>query len=289
MSKCFISYSRENTQWVDTRLSRILRSLDVDYFIDRNDIPPGVNLPERIKEGIRSSDWFIMVASQDSVGSEWVKAEINFAHTLEHLRNRILMIKIDDCDPTIVVSRLNQRPVSYLDCSVDATEAICSLISLLKRPLPRVQKCDGRWDGHICVCTEKGDAVIDYGAVLTLKATADTILGGSLELITPNDVTTFNGRTMPKSMEFRVHGEMRFDRFLHLHYSAGEGSNMQFGSAIFQLGEMPEDDGISGLFVAYGTYIRRIIHGVGEFKRTNDDNPRGGAVGFEGAQRTGRG
>lgn len=99
MSKVFVSYSRKDSV-VARKLIQDFKSLDLEVWVDWEDIPPAVGWLEQILQGVEGSDAFIFLVSPDSTTSEVCKVEV------EHARKnhkRIIPILVRDVDPNIVV------------------------------------------------------------------------------------------------------------------------------------------------------------------------------------------
>src|SRR5690348_6642285 len=110
--RAFISYSR-NDREVAKRLQRLL-----EYFVlpaalrvvsagvtrnvrpltpcfrDEDELVPGQDLPDRIRRGLESSEYLIVVCSRSSARSEWVEREILDFQRLGRSQN-ILAVVVD--------------------------------------------------------------------------------------------------------------------------------------------------------------------------------------------------
>ena len=75
--KIFLSYSTKDEQIV--RSVEKLMPSEVFTWIDHKKISGGSILNNKIKKGINESDMFFVFISQDSIDSEWVLKEINWA------------------------------------------------------------------------------------------------------------------------------------------------------------------------------------------------------------------
>lgn len=75
----FISYARQDKQFVETRLVASLEARGKDVWIDLEDIPPAADWRERIWDGIEAAKAFVFVLSPISVGSEVCREELRRA------------------------------------------------------------------------------------------------------------------------------------------------------------------------------------------------------------------
>lgn len=93
MSRCFISYSRRNTNFAE-RLARDLNDAGVEVWIDFRQIHAGERWKDEIRRGVERSEVIVIVLSPDSVVSEWVQFEINYGRE----KNKVLLpIMAVDC------------------------------------------------------------------------------------------------------------------------------------------------------------------------------------------------
>ena len=74
----FISYSRLDSGRIGSLTDR-LKTLGVDYWLDKANIPVGEAFVARIGQAIRQSQYFILVDSQASRQSYWVSRELGTA------------------------------------------------------------------------------------------------------------------------------------------------------------------------------------------------------------------
>lgn len=75
----FISYSREDKQFVEARLLASLVARGKKVWIDLEDIPPAADWRERIWDGIAAARAFVFVLSPASLGSQVCREELSQA------------------------------------------------------------------------------------------------------------------------------------------------------------------------------------------------------------------
>src|SRR5579885_1420234 len=90
-SGVFISYSRENTDFVD-RLEVDLKARGFDPWVDRQKLVPGQSWPDTIKREIQLHEKMIVVMTYAALASDWVRNEYEYA--LE-LRRPIIPILLE--------------------------------------------------------------------------------------------------------------------------------------------------------------------------------------------------
>jgi hypothetical protein len=90
---CFISYSTKNQDFAD-RLHADLQDHGVRCWFAPQDIKGGKKLHEQIDEAIRVHDRLLLILSEDSMNSEWVKTEIAHARQKELNEQRQVLFPI---------------------------------------------------------------------------------------------------------------------------------------------------------------------------------------------------
>ena len=78
MGEIFISYSRRDSQFVDS-LMRQIEQNDLDIWMDREDIRGGDSFRAAISQAIRNCPLLIVVLSPDSIASKYVTQEVTVA------------------------------------------------------------------------------------------------------------------------------------------------------------------------------------------------------------------
>jgi len=100
MTGVFISYSRKDSI-VAHKLMAAFEAVDLDVWVDWEDIPPAVGWLDQILQGIEQADAFIFLISPDSITSEVCNVELEHAHKNA---KRIIPIVVRDVMPKDVVS-----------------------------------------------------------------------------------------------------------------------------------------------------------------------------------------
>jgi hypothetical protein len=92
----FISHSTKDKPFV-RKLAADLVASGVKVWLDEQNILVGDSIPEKIAQGLAESDFFLIVVSENSVNSAWVKRELNSAivHEIERRKVTVLPIKLD--------------------------------------------------------------------------------------------------------------------------------------------------------------------------------------------------
>jgi hypothetical protein len=99
-SKAFISHNRKDKSFV-RRLVSDLREHGVGFWLDEMEMGVGDSLSEKIQAGIGEAQHFIVVVSNNSIESRWVKTELAAALSMERASGEtfVLPAVIDNCNP----------------------------------------------------------------------------------------------------------------------------------------------------------------------------------------------
>ncbi len=103
MTQVFISYSRRDLPFVE-HLAKDLKAAGLDVWYDLSGLEGGQRWGSEIQNAILQSQYFLIVLSSHSVGSEWVEKEFMYAH---NLGRKIVPILHKDCEPPMWVSNLH--------------------------------------------------------------------------------------------------------------------------------------------------------------------------------------
>jgi len=144
-SLVFISYSREDLEFVD-RLAQQLLNSDVLVWLDRWEIRVGESFLDRLQEGIEDSSNLIIVLSPNSVSSHWVREELNMGlmRQFEEQNVYVLPVLISDCDiPWILRSR------QYADFRNDFSSGFQELLRSIRPPDIGLISSDDDGDYHM--------------------------------------------------------------------------------------------------------------------------------------------
>ena len=124
----FISHSAKDKPFV-RRLAADLVASGVKVWLDEQRILVGDSIPEKIAQGLAESDFFLIVVSQNSVASSWVKKELSSAlvHEIERRKVTVLPIKMDDAQvPDTIKDKL------YADFSHSYEDGLDKLLRSIK-------------------------------------------------------------------------------------------------------------------------------------------------------------
>lgn len=106
--KVFVSHSHADKPFV-RKLIADLSARGVSLWFDELELSPGDSLIERIQDAILHAPYFLVILSKASVGSNWVRKELNTALALELKLGTKLIIPavIEDCElPPFLMEKL---------------------------------------------------------------------------------------------------------------------------------------------------------------------------------------
>lgn len=103
----FISYSRRDEHIVYRYAGDIKQHLNVNTWIDKDDIPTGRDWWEGICEGIHECDFFMLFLSPHSADSKYCMAELQYAHALNKVVLPIMIAETNPLPDVIAVNRIN--------------------------------------------------------------------------------------------------------------------------------------------------------------------------------------
>lgn len=124
--RAFISHSSQDHAIVE-RLDADLRAAGIDPWSSFWEIRAGDSIVQKINEGLRDCQAFLIVISKHSVASAWVNRELDAA-TLQQIQGKatIIPVRLDDSP----VPRLLE-PLKYVDLARDYSGAIREIVDVL--------------------------------------------------------------------------------------------------------------------------------------------------------------
>jgi len=137
MANIFISYPRGERKTVD-RLARIFDKLRVSYWYDKSLVPTH-DFSDEIKDQIDRSTSVIVIWSEESVRSPWVKAEAARAHD----QGKLISAHVEKADlplPHSILHSADLRAFREIDMEADlgwGDEGLQSLLSRVGQSLER--------------------------------------------------------------------------------------------------------------------------------------------------------
>lgn len=128
--KVFISYSHRDYEVVN-QIRAALISDNNRVWLDMFDVQPGDSISTKIDQGIKASDYFILVISESSNQSEWVKREIATAFDLANQQKISVVPFLTD----EVEVPFEMRGLLYIDARKSVQEGIQKLVEFFQRQI----------------------------------------------------------------------------------------------------------------------------------------------------------
>lgn len=180
--KAFLSHATEDKERFVVPFAEKLRARGIDAWLDAWEMLPGDSIVERIfDEGIAEAAALIVVLSEASLASAWVREELN-AGVVNKIdrKTKLIPVLIEDVEvPQALRATLYQRveDLTQIDEVVDrVARAIFGILSapvvgpppgyVDQAPVPGLEQADATVLGVICrQCLSQNDFVIDAPAM----------------------------------------------------------------------------------------------------------------------------
>lgn len=111
MPQVFISYARQDVDFVDTKLIPLFRAMRIDVWVDREDLHASDVWEKRIEEALVGSEWYVLVMSERAAASRNVRKEVEWI--IRHRPKRLFPILLEDCRPEDIHDVLPK--IHYID------------------------------------------------------------------------------------------------------------------------------------------------------------------------------
>jgi len=164
--KVFISHSSQDKNFVES-LAKDFRGLGINVWYDKWEIAVGDSIVDKIFEGLEASDTLVIVLSQVSVSSRWVKEELSTAVMRRISENniRILPALIESCDiPTPL------KHIRYADFRGNREDGLFDLLEAIMPGHLMWQSLAPLYEQLCILCDKLAEGDLDTGAVeITFK------------------------------------------------------------------------------------------------------------------------
>ncbi|MDQ1613739.1 MAG: hypothetical protein QOG00_3670 [Pyrinomonadaceae bacterium] len=111
MKKVFISHASSDQHFIEQNILPAFNSHGIEVWYCKEDIRSAEDWENRIRIGLNSCDWFLIVISENAINSDWVKAEVHWA--FENRKKFIVPVLIAKCDPSDLHIQLSR--LQYID------------------------------------------------------------------------------------------------------------------------------------------------------------------------------
>jgi len=93
----FLSHSSKNKK-ITEKIAETLRNHNIPVWYSETNIKGAQQWHDEIGKALRRCDWFIILLSDESISSKWVKMELGYALNHSQYDNHILPVTLTDCD-----------------------------------------------------------------------------------------------------------------------------------------------------------------------------------------------
>lgn len=184
--KIFISHSYQDKEFVH-KLAKDLAAEGITPWVDDWEIKVGDSLVQKISEGIRQSDYILVILSKNSINSKWVQKEIKMAFQKSPAGAKRVIIPVL-CEKIEVPSYI--RDIKYADLSESYQKGIDEIVRAVRPPQekpPSIQFIDAgglaneiaREEAHILKVNSQG---IRVDNTLSKDENIDTIYNLNVRL-----------------------------------------------------------------------------------------------------------
>jgi hypothetical protein len=92
----FLSHSSSDRQFADS-IAEVLKNYGIPVWYSSTNVLAAQQWHDEIGEALKRCDWFIVLLSNKSVKSTWVKRELMFALDENRYANKIVPVLIETC------------------------------------------------------------------------------------------------------------------------------------------------------------------------------------------------
>jgi hypothetical protein len=125
--KVFISYSSKDRSSASA-VKEALKNENLDVWMDNDSVNPGDSISSAIMEGLTESDYFVLLISENSNQSNWVKREIATAFELSNTKNLSVI-------PVMIAKTevpLEFRGLLFVDASRSLEDGLKTLVDFFR-------------------------------------------------------------------------------------------------------------------------------------------------------------
>jgi hypothetical protein len=126
----FLSHSSKDKPFI-RQLATDLTADGIDVWLDEQRIRVGDSIPESIAQGLAQSDYFLIAVSQNSIGSDWVRRELNNAliDEVERRQVKVLPLRLDGSSMPDAI-----KDKKYADFSRSYKTGLEEVLQAMKEP-----------------------------------------------------------------------------------------------------------------------------------------------------------
>src|SRR5215471_1433619 len=124
--KVFISHSSKDRQPVEDMIVLPLTRNGIETWYSTTSIKSASEWERKVREGLRICEWFLVYVTNNSVRSDWVRAEVHWA--FEHRRDKIIPVLAEDC--SLEELHLMLSMIHYVDFRRDVDKGFREMLSI---------------------------------------------------------------------------------------------------------------------------------------------------------------
>lgn len=124
----FLSHSSHDKQFI-RKLATDLTAAGIKVWLDEQNIRVGDSIPDKIDQGLASSDYFLIALSEHSAKSDWVKKELNTALISEIAKRKVKILPVL-LSKTELPSIISDK--KYADFTKSYKEALQELLAAIQ-------------------------------------------------------------------------------------------------------------------------------------------------------------
>ncbi|MFP7469973.1 toll/interleukin-1 receptor domain-containing protein [Niallia taxi] len=141
MTKVFISYSHSNKD-IARKIAYDLEFNEIDVWYDDFEIKFGDNIIAKLEDGIEESDFFLVLLSEESITSNYIKMEIEFSISQN---KKIILISLDD----VKIENFLYPQYNFIDFSKSYSKGFKSLINKIKQDKNQDKNSEHKYNDYI--------------------------------------------------------------------------------------------------------------------------------------------
>ena len=93
----FLSHSSQDRE-ITSRIAETLRNHGIPVWYSASNIRGAQQWHDEIGKALKRCDWFLVLLSNHSIASQWVKRELSYALIHSQYNGKILPITLENCD-----------------------------------------------------------------------------------------------------------------------------------------------------------------------------------------------
>ena len=122
--RVFVSHNHKDREFVEASITSPLTKHGIETWYSNADIIPGERYIQRIEDGLLKCDWVVVLITENSVTSDWVRAEVNTALGDARFRDRVVPLKLGSAEAAQISHDLSLLHSLDFSSASDLGEAV---------------------------------------------------------------------------------------------------------------------------------------------------------------------